>query len=362
MALVDLGRDASSALRASWTTAPPFHSGGVVDSACLWPMLGAGSLAASSLLAGNVFLATANPATLMTIGTGVGSAVVGPTGILAQAPFIAAGAALIPVVAPVILFVTVSSAITLRRVEKVQESLGKLYEAVEGVRRLLDAEDYARFEAAAERVDAIRDDFEQHRRFAGDTKEHLALVAADVKKLSPKYRFLVKSPIDSEDGARSAVAELARFFLAGWLDVQVDALELYLTLQNEPGFAEPREGRLRDKIQRYVKDFRQVLDADRVGAFHRRLKGELAERRRRYLPPILRRLLERELAQKVRNVRQIRRNSDSVRARMEEWMNPVESTQGEACEESLVFYREADGERALRAYHTRDLRLEPAAA
>ena len=190
----------------------------------------------------------------------------------------------------------------------------------------------------------------------------MALVAADVKKLSPKYRLLVKSPIDSEDGARSAVSELARFFLAGWLDVQVDALELYLTLQNEPGFAEPREGRLRDKIQRYVKDFRQVLDADRVGAFHRRLKGDLAERRPRYLPPILRRLLERELAQKVRNVRQIRRNFDSVRARMEEWTNPVEPTQGEACEESLVFYREADGERALRAYHTRDLRLEPVAA
>lgn len=63
VALVDLGQDASAALRASWPTDQPFQSGGVVESAWLLPMLGTGSTAASSLMAGNVFLATANPAT-----------------------------------------------------------------------------------------------------------------------------------------------------------------------------------------------------------------------------------------------------------------------------------------------------------
>ena len=90
LALVDLGRDASKALRASWPTDQPPQSGGAIDSSWLLPMLGAGSTAASSLMAGSVFLATANPATLMTIGTGVGTAVMGPAGIVAQAPFIAA--------------------------------------------------------------------------------------------------------------------------------------------------------------------------------------------------------------------------------------------------------------------------------
>ena len=86
LAMVDLGRDASKALRASWPTDQPPQSGGAIDSSWLLPMLGAGSTAASSLMAGSVFLATANPATLMTIGTGVGTAVMGPTGIVAQAP------------------------------------------------------------------------------------------------------------------------------------------------------------------------------------------------------------------------------------------------------------------------------------
>ena len=52
--------------------AKPFRSGGVLGTSCL-PVLGAGSTAASSLIAGNVFLATASPATLMAMkGVGVG--------------------------------------------------------------------------------------------------------------------------------------------------------------------------------------------------------------------------------------------------------------------------------------------------
>ena len=126
LAMVDLGRDASKALRASWPTDQPPQSGGAIDSSWLLPMLGAGSTAASSLMAGSVFLATANPATLMTIGTGVGTAVMGPTGIVAQAPFIAASSALIPVVAPLMFFTTVSSVMMCARLDRAQQALGRL--------------------------------------------------------------------------------------------------------------------------------------------------------------------------------------------------------------------------------------------
>ncbi len=68
IAVVDLGLDVSEALRKSWAPGRPFASGGAIESAWLQPLFGAGGAAASSLLAGNVFLATANPATLMTIG------------------------------------------------------------------------------------------------------------------------------------------------------------------------------------------------------------------------------------------------------------------------------------------------------
>ena len=175
LALVDLGHEASIALRASWSGDQPFQSGGVVDSTWLLPTLGAGSTAASSLLAGNVFLATANPATLITIGSGVGSAVVvAPTGIIAQAPFVAASSALMPVVAPVMLFTTVSSVMLCARLDRAQQTLGRVFDVVERIRALLDAEDYARFETAAEHIDEIRSEFEHARRFASDVPDRLS--------------------------------------------------------------------------------------------------------------------------------------------------------------------------------------------
>ena len=362
MALVDLGSDASDALRASWSTARPFQSGGVIESAWLLPLLGAGSTTASSLLAGNVFLATANPATLMTIGSGLGSAVMGAGGIVAQAPFVAASTALMPVVAPVMLFTTVSSVVMGARLDRVQRSLGRLYDAVESVRGLLDADDHARFETAAEQLEKIQSEFEDQQRFPEDADIKLALVKNEVKQLRQKYGRLLTGNIDSEDSARSAVSDLNRFFLASLHDIQADLLRLYLALQSDPEFVELRQARLRQKIERYGEDFRQILSDDRLGAFHRKLKEDLAKSKWRWLPGGWRIPLGGGLAATTRNVRAIRKDFHSIRARIKRWIDAFESSAGPSHEHSVVIYREPAGERTLRAVHTRDIRLRLAAA
>ncbi len=359
LALVDLGRDASVALRASWPTNQPIQSGGAIDSTWVLPTLGAGSIAASSLLAGNVFLATANPATLMTIGTGVGSAVMGPTGIVAQAPFVAASSALMPVVAPVMLFSTVSSVMLCARLDRVQQTLGRLSEAVERVRALLDAEDYARLETAAERIDEIRSEFEHSRRFASDVPGRLAKIDHDVGVLRSKYGILTTAAVKSEDSARAAVSDLNRFFLASLYDVQVDVLQLLLALQNDPDVVEFRLSRLREKLERYGEESRQVLDDDRIGAYHRELKAELDKSGWRFLPSGLR---FGDLAAEVERVRAIRMDFDAGQRRLEQWVEAADAVTDESRRQSVIFYREPDGERALRACHTHDVRLERAVA
>ena len=361
MALVDLGRDASNALRASWSTEQPFQSGGVVESAWLLPMLGTGSTAASSLMAGNVFLATANPATLMTIGSGVGSAVVGPTGIVSQAPFIAASSALMPVLAPVMLFATVSSVMVCARLDRAQKTLGRLVKAVEHIRRLLDAEDYARLETAAERIEEIQSEFEHARRFASDVPDRLSRVERDVSLLRSKYGLLMTGDVDSEEAAHSAVSHLNRFFMASVYDIQIDLLQLYLALQDDPDVVEFRLSRLREKIKRYGKDFRQVLDEDPIGAFHRKLKGDLAEGGWSRLPRALRPPFAGKRAAAVRNVRAIRKDYTAGQGRIERWVETFEAVTDESRRQSVVFYQEPDGERALRAYHTGEVRVEEAA-
>ena len=361
IALVDLGRDASDALRASWPTGQPFQSGGVVESAWLLPMLGTGSTAASSLMAGNVFLATANPATLMTIGSGVGSAVVGPAGIVSQAPFVAASSALMPVLAPVMLFATVSSVMVCARLDRAQRTLGRLVEAVEHIRRLLDAEDYARLETAAERIEEIQSEFEHARRFASDVPDRLSRVERDVSVLRSKYGLLMTGDVDSEAAARSAVSHLNRFFMASVYDIQIDLLQLYLALQDDPDVVEFRLSRLREKIERYGKDFRQALDDDPVGAFHRKLKGDQTKRRWSRLPRGLRLPFLGERAAAVRNVRAIRKDYTAGQGRIERWVETFEAVTDESRRQSIVFYQEPDGERALRAYHTGEVRVESVA-
>ena len=352
IALVDLGSSASDALRAAWreTGKPPHESGGVVESAWLTPALGGASLASSSLLAGNVFLATANPATLMTIGTGVGSAVMGPAGIVAQAPFVAASTALMPVVAPLMLFATVSAVVTNARLDGVQRTLGALVEEVERVRRVLEARDYARFESAASMLDGLAAEYTRFGRFGAGSATTLALARQTTSELRAQFGVLVEAAVTSEPEAGHAVADLARFHLAAILDLRADTLHVCLTLQNDHEFVEHRESELRKKAERCVGDFHAAFDTDRVGAFHRQLRKEQAESRRRWLeklPDLVRRRLERESDARLRRVEAIRQADHAVRARMAEWINAFDVAADEAREHSIVVYREPDGERAL---------------
>lgn len=365
LALVDLGSSFSDTLRAAWRDAGehPHESGGIIESAWLLPALGGAGTASSSLLAGNVFLATANPATLMTIGTGVGSAVMGPAGIVAQAPFVAASTALTPVVAPLMLFATVAAVVTGARLDRVQRGLGRLSDAVDRLQRVLNAKDYARFETAASLLDGLGSEFARFGHFGTGDTTTLELARQTTNELRAQFGQLAEGPVTSEDDARNAVADLNRFFLATILDLQSELLRVYLALQEDSERVEHRQLRLRQKIERCVSRFHEILDADRVGDFHRRFKEERAATRRRKwlgkLPPVLRRRLLRKADPALQRVEAIRMDDHAVRARIAEWIHGFETAADEARQHSIIVYREPDGERPFRAVRTREVRLEP---
>ena len=359
IAVVDLGLDVSEALRKSWDPGRPFESGGVIESAWLQPLFGAGGTAAASLLAGNVFLATANPATLMTIGAGVGSAVMGPTGIVAAAPFVAASSALMPVVAPVLLFMTVSSMITGARLDRMQRALGALAEVLERVHYLMQAEAYATFQGATKQLDEIRSQFEHSQRFTDAMKSELVQARRDLKQLHYQYGHLARREIRSENDARMAVSDINLFFLSSLMDMRADVLRLYLTLQDDPGFAGRRQEELSGKVEQCSNTFRALIDEDPIEGFHKALQDELSEVRPYHLPSQLSKWFGGGLPARIRNVETIREAFEPIRERIERWTNASESAGGAALEQCLVVYRDQDGDRALHAQHTRDLRLQP---
>ena len=235
------------------------------------------TIARQGEIPGNVFVATVNRATLMTIGAGVGSAVMGPTGIIAQAPFVAASTALMPVVAPVMLFMTVSSAMTGARLDRVQRALGALSEGLERVRHLMEAEDYARLESAAEQLDEIGAQFVHGQRFTEGMKIALMLAKRDVNRLRRKFGHLAMREIRSEQDARLAVSDINLFVLSTLTDLRADALRLQLTLQDDPHYAERREAVLRKKVEQCADTFRELLDRNPVGSYRDQLQQDLDE-------------------------------------------------------------------------------------
>ena len=62
----------------------------------------------------------------------------------------------------------------------------------------------------------------------------------------------------------------------------------------------------------------------------------------------------------MRTVRAIGKDFNSVQARVAQWVEAFEAASDESCQQSIVIYRDPDGERRLRAHHTRDVRLERA--
>ena len=192
LGVVDLGSVISRDVRALierniLTHGEPFRSGGVLGASSL-PILGTGSAAASSLFAGNVFLATANPATLMAMKGGVGSAVVVGGKIVGQAPFIAASTAILPVVLPVMFFMTVSSMIMSVRFDRLQSSLDRLAGMIREALKREVAEDYGEVLSAIARLQDIASEFDESRRFTDEMKIRLALVERDLGCRPSKIR------------------------------------------------------------------------------------------------------------------------------------------------------------------------------
>ena len=357
IALVDLGQDISCALRRSWDAGHlTFESGGVIESKWLQALFASGSTAASSLLAGNVFLSTANPATLMTIGAGVGSAVVGPGGtIVGQAAFVAAKGALLPVVTPVMLFVAVSSIITGARLDRLQKNLGALSEVVERVRRLNETEAFAKFQSARAQLNEVSSQFEHSQRFTDGMKLELVQARGDLRQLQCQFRHLTSQEIGSRNDARRAVSDINLFFLSSVMDIHADVLRLRLTLQDDPRYAGVRQAALDEKVRQRIRTFKALLDQDPIKDFAQRQqdssKGAVREWFRSFLG-----IAPRDVPPNV--VEDILETFEPIRERIERWTSAVDSATDPAYQESIVVYQDRDGERALHAHHTRDLVLK----
>ena len=290
----------------------------------------------------------------MQIGSGVSTAVMRGGRIVEHAPFIAAGSAIVPVVAPLMLFTTISSLITGARLDRMQRALGTLSETLARVRELKETEVYARLQSAAKQLDEIWSQFEHSQRFTEGMKLEVVQARRDLNVLHHQFGHLANRDICTVSDAKTAISDINVFFLSSLMDIRADVLRLYLTLQDDPSYAGQRQAALSRKVEQCISTFKTLLQEDPIEAFHdglrqKRSKGAFYDPRRWF--GIGR-------SDETPDVEAILDSFEPIRERIGRWTSAFDSANGPACQQSIVVYRDASGERALHARHTRDLRLQ----
>lgn len=233
--------------------------GGKASDLCIPTLLasGGGALGISAAASGTLFIATANPATLMAIGNGVGSAVMGTTGIIAQAPFVPLAGALMPVAAPLLAFQVLSTVMVLQKFEKINEKLIKIEKTINRVLQRNEATFIGEIISVSSRIEMLEDEFNISNKFTNDMIIRLALIEDKVNPIFERYKYLyeaqdINERLSAEDlGFKQTDAYMA--ITLSMLDLKIDILKLKLLIQENPGFIKKYSSKLLTKVEKYQK-------------------------------------------------------------------------------------------------------------
>lgn len=231
--------------------------GGKASPAPLLTLLGAGgALSLSSAASGSLFVATANPATLMAIGNGVGSAVVAGGGtIVAQAPFIPVSGALMPVVGPLLAFQCLTTIAILGEFAAVKKGIVDIQKNISRLMERQEAIYIGEALSASQRLEQLENEFEICNSFTTDMMIRLALLENTVNPIFERHTFLYNShqidtKLSSTDWAfKQGDAKMA--IVLSLLDIRLDVLRVKLAIQENPGFVQEFAESLTTKIDRY---------------------------------------------------------------------------------------------------------------
>ncbi len=232
-------------------------SGGALSEFYIPSMLagGSGAFGLAAATSGTLFMATVNPATLMTLGNGVGSAVMGASGIVAQAPFIAATGAIMPVVAPLLAFQALSTIMLMQQFTIVNEKLNQMQQTVGRILQRNEATFIGELISAGSRLNILEKEYTSTHRFSDDMKTRLALVEDKVNPYFERYQYLHNAQaIDKTLCAESLRMKNLDAYMAtllSVLDLQIDVLRLKMTLQENPAFVSTLINDLIEKTERY---------------------------------------------------------------------------------------------------------------
>ncbi|QDZ16288.1 hypothetical protein [Humibacter ginsenosidimutans] len=211
----------------------------------------AGATALSAAFSSTLFMATANPATLMTIGNGVGSAVMGATGIVSQAPFIAVASSL-PVVAPIMAIQALNTAVMMQQFKQVDRKLDAIKGTLDRAIARTEATYAGELLAASRIVDDVYAQYAVEGSFSIDMLVRLALAERDTKALASRFQQLVQSrdmvAAADLDEVQQANYDAHSAMLSSFIELRIAYLRVCVDMQENPKSVSASTGRLKATI------------------------------------------------------------------------------------------------------------------
>lgn len=236
---------------------------------------GAGaSTIASSAASSSLYMATADPATLMKLGQGVGSAVMGPTGIVKHAPFVPVASSL-PLLAPLAIMQVMSTAAIMQQFKQVDQKLDSIKRTLDKTLARIEATHAGELLAASTTVDEVYEQYDREGQFSPDMLMRLALAERDAKALSMRFRQLVtardSTNVRDLDEVQQSNYDAHSAMLASFIELRVAYLRVCVDMQENPRSVSASTERLKTVIDEGLVFWQQLQDRSRS------LKGEILE-------------------------------------------------------------------------------------
>ncbi|WP_439592018.1 hypothetical protein [Microbacterium sp.] len=220
----------------------------------------------SAAFSSTLFMATANPATLMTIGNGVGSAVMGASGIVAQAPFIAVASSL-PVVAPILAIQALNTAVMMQQFKQVDRKLDKIKHTLDLALARIEATHAGELLSASRIVDDVYRQYGFDGAFSNDMLVRLALAERDVRALAARFRQLVEAreSTNFEDlrEIQQANFDAHSAMLGSFLELRIAYLRVCVDMQENPKSVESSLEILKASIDDGLEFWQYLLERSR---------------------------------------------------------------------------------------------------
>lgn len=214
-------------------------TGAVSNKALAALITGNATATALSIKAGSgLYVATANTASLMKIGSGLGTAVMKGGTIVGQAPFVAASGAVATVALPLAVAVTVSTIVVLKQFEKVNKRLDTLDKNIRKIIQRDEAEFAGRILFAERKLSHIEQQYVISKSFTAEMKASLANLEQTTGETLERYRILYESESINKDTAREDLKQKHHdsYYLIALtiLELRIEQLRVKMALQDAP--------------------------------------------------------------------------------------------------------------------------------